>query len=230
MSGLSKLKLKWILPDSSVMSPSDNPHFEGVDSQRPAIVIYIHGYGSSGLSAKARHYQQLFGKPMVLAPSLPTDSRLAADTLDQLIRSLQPCYSISLIGSSLGGYFAIYFADKYNLPAVLINPAIPPWHQAETLQPSLLPSTDDPRFLWQPEHFKRLANFRVRSVSDALASRLLLLQQLDDEVLDSTLALDYLAPVKIIRSNGGGHCFANIADYDQQVCRFLQPFMSVMLK
>lgn len=33
-------------------------------------------------------------------------------------------YNITLIGSSLGGFYSIYLAQKYNLKAILINPSI----------------------------------------------------------------------------------------------------------
>ena len=204
-----------------------NPCQIGADSSCPSLILYLHGYGSSGLSTKARHYQQRWGKQRVLAPSLPKDTRLAADTLEQLISLLAPCYNLGLIGSSLGGYLAIHFAEKYSLPAVLINPAIPPWEQPPL---QALHETTREAFIWLPEHFKRLAAYRVRAVNDALASRLMLLQQLDDEVLDSSLALDYLAQAHIIKSAGGGHRFSNIAEFDQQVVRFFQRFLPDMLK
>lgn len=210
-------------------SVDHNPCRIGADASRPSLILYLHGYGSSGLSTKARHYQQRWGKQKVLAPSLPKDSRLAADSLEQLISALQPCYNLGLIGSSLGGYLAIYFAEKYTLPAVVINPAIPPWAQTEAVQPPLSTQADTP-FIWLPEHFKRLAAYRVTTVSEALASRLLVLQQLDDEVLDARLALDYLAQAQILSSQGGGHRFSNIAEFDQQVLRFFQRFLPDMLK
>ncbi|WP_052501361.1 YqiA/YcfP family alpha/beta fold hydrolase [Thiomicrospira microaerophila] len=196
---------------------------------KPVLIVYIHGYGSTGLSTKARHYQQLFGKHRVLAPSLAKDSRLSVDTLNQTLGLLSPYYQIGLIGSSLGGYLAIYFAERFQLPAVLINPAIPPWHQGcKQSIPSPLDASE--AFSWQAEHFKRLAPYRVETLSANLKSRLLLLQQLDDEVLDAQLALDYLADVQTYTSQGGGHRFVNIANYDQQVCGFFQSFWPDMLK
>lgn len=203
------------------------PRQAGADSCYPSLIIYIHGYGSNGLSSKARHYKQLFGHQQVLAPSLPKDTRLSVDCIEQLISVLNPYYQLGLIGSSLGGYLAIYFAEKYNLPAALINPAIPPWTEFEAVESEINTAS---QFVWLPEHFKRLAPYRVPSVNEALASRLLLLQQLDDEVLDAKFALEYLSLAEIILSQGGGHRFANIADFDQQVCRFFQCFEASVLK
>ncbi|WFE68288.1 YqiA/YcfP family alpha/beta fold hydrolase [Thiomicrospira sp. R3] len=198
-------------------------------STKPSLIVYIHGYASSGLSSKARHYQQLFGKRHVYTPSLPTDTRLAVDSLEQSLELLMPNYEVGLIGSSLGGFLALFLANKFCLPAVLINPAIPPWHQKNSNN-ACLKSINSERFDWLPEHLKRLEPYRVKSLSPLLRSRLLVLQQLDDEVLDAQLALEYLADVACCVSKGGGHRFSNIADYDHPVSRFFQPFLSGMLK
>lgn len=187
------------------------------------MLIYIHGYNSSGLSAKARHYQRAFGREQVFSPTLPTDSRLALDTLEQLIEQFirlngdSASESLGLIGSSLGGFWAVYLAELFQLPAVLINPAIPPWGRVEA-------TTRPGSFVWEAEMLKRLAPFRVETPSRSLQSRICLLQQLDDEVLDPKLALDYLPDAQVHTGVGGGHRLTNVADYDEIVRTFFGPF------
>lgn len=45
-------------------------------------------------------------------------------TLDEQAKQFRFCF----VGSSLGGFFAIYFANRYpDAKAVLMNPAINPW-------------------------------------------------------------------------------------------------------
>lgn len=180
------------------------------------MLIYIHGYGSNGLSDKARHFQKIWGETQVLAPSLSIESRLAMHTLDQLVACLQQKQTkLGLIGSSLGGYFSIYLAQKYQLPAVLINPAIPPWEK------DLATLISRPgAFEWTPVHLQRLAPYRIEKPSGELQSRLLLLQQTDDEVLDANLAIDYLPLATQELSQGGGHRFSNIAEFDDQMAAF----------
>lgn len=188
------------------------------------MLIYIHGYGSSGVSDKARHYQKLFEGEAFLTPTLSTESRLAVHTLENLIQTLSHHGKMGLIGSSLGGYFAIYLAHKYKLPAVLINPAIPPWDQQAVLDGVNRPNSSH-SFSWQNEHLERLSSFRVASPSQSLQKRLLLLQQLDDEVLDAKLALDYLPQAPQIVTSGGGHRFRGIEQYDQKVLGFFAKFL-----
>lgn len=180
------------------------------------MIIYIHGYGSSGLSDKARHYEKLFADQGFVAPTLSTESRLAVHTLDALVASFLKHEPVGLIGSSLGGFFAIYLAQRYGVPAVLINPAIPPWDQAFSAQNV----TKDGRFEWQTEQLKRLDPFRVISPQPALQQRLLLLQQLADEVLDPQLALEYLPLAQQIVEPGGNHRFIGIERHDDAVRQF----------
>lgn len=184
------------------------------------MLIYLHGYGSSGLSSKARHYQKLLGREQVYAPSLPADSRLALDSLQQLIPFLSD-RPLGLIGSSLGGFWAVYLAERFNLPAVLLNPAIPPWTQL-TLEQAEAELTRPGYFQWQPEMLQRLAAYRVKTPSDALLKRLCLIQQLDDEVLNPQHALDYFAQAQVLTGQGGGHRLTNVAEYDQQVITFFE--------
>lgn len=131
---------------------------------------------------------------------------------------------MGLIGSSLGGYFAIYLAHKYKLPALLINPAIPPWGQQAKLD-QVNQTQPIQSFSWQTEHLERLSAYRVENPSSSLQQRLLLLQQLDDEVLDAKLAMDYLPQAQQIITSGGGHRFRAIEQYDQSVLGFFAKFL-----
>ena len=81
------------------------------------MIIYIHGFGSSGEASKAkmlRAYCQE-NKIRFIAPSLPTIPDLAIKTLSELIESYQDNEPVHLMGSSLGGYYSLYLSDKYNL-------------------------------------------------------------------------------------------------------------------
>ena len=87
------------------------------------MIIYIHGFGSSGQGGKANLFRDYFKSrgQSFIAPSLSYVPELAMSTLEELINSYD---EVELIGSSLGGYYSIYLAEKYGLKAVLVNPAI----------------------------------------------------------------------------------------------------------
>jgi hypothetical protein len=96
-------------------------------------ILYIHGFNSSPSSVKAqqtKHYL-LTNFPAVtfFCPQLATSPSAA---IEQLIAIIDKQNSIEvsrwrIIGSSLGGYFAGYLAEKYLCSAVLVNPAVKPY-------------------------------------------------------------------------------------------------------
>ncbi len=64
--------------------------------------------------------------PNVFAPTLTVNADLNIDLLESAIKLYIPFYDISLVGSSLGGFYSIYLSNKFNLKAILINPAVNP--------------------------------------------------------------------------------------------------------
>ena len=90
------------------------------------MIIYIHGFGSSGEATKAQIFRKFCEEKQIryIAPSLSTIPDLAIKTLSELIESYQENEKVYLVGASLGGYYSMYLSDKYDLPTVLINPAI----------------------------------------------------------------------------------------------------------
>ena len=90
------------------------------------MIIYIHGFASSGFGSKPQKFKEYF-EDEIMTLSLPTIPNLAIDTLEQIIEAfLNKEEDVFLVGSSLGGFYALYLANKYDLKAVLINPAVNP--------------------------------------------------------------------------------------------------------
>ena len=94
-----------------------------------ATLLYIHGFLSSPLSFKARQTAQWLAEhhPEIefLCPQLTPYPADAQKLLDSAVESRFPD-PVYLMGSSLGGFWATWLAEKYNLRAVLINPAVRP--------------------------------------------------------------------------------------------------------
>ena len=61
------------------------------DAKNTMLVIYIHGFLSSGRSTKTDLLKAEF--PHFISPSLPISPRLAIDTVDQLINEFKNFYS-----------------------------------------------------------------------------------------------------------------------------------------
>ncbi len=92
------------------------------------MLIYIHGFGGSGRGVKATLFKKVFKEEPCIAPLLSYVPDLAVQTLSELIETfLARGESVSLIGSSLGGYYALYLGECYGLKTVLLNPSLYPY-------------------------------------------------------------------------------------------------------
>lgn len=173
------------------------------------MIIYIHGFASSGLGGKAKLLKEEFKEEIVL-PSLSYVPLLAINTLEQLIETyLNLKQEVSLIASSLGGYYAIYLANKYNLKAVLINPAIKPFKTIDKIG-FCTNYYDYSSFEVKQEHIDFLKQLNVKNIKE---ENLLLLLQKGDETLDYKEALEFLPKARLYVEEGGNHSFTNIEKY-----------------
>ena len=186
------------------------------------MILVIHGFGSAGKGGKAMLFRDYFkskGQPCI-APSLSYIPDLAMDTLEQLIESYD---DVMLVGSSLGGYYAIYLAEKYGLKAVLINPAV---DSSKTLKRRVAEMNgkainyhDNSRFTWNMNHVKMLEKYTVDEVKNG---KYFLLLQTGDDVLDYNEAVAKLPNAKTIIEEGGTHPFEGIERHFDQIKTFLK--------
>jgi predicted esterase YcpF (UPF0227 family) len=88
-------------------------------------IVYLHGLASVGAGPKTDALIAAFGAENVTAPDLPLDPIELEDIVDTIVRG-NASYPLIFVGTSLGGFWANYFAQKYNANCVLINPATVP--------------------------------------------------------------------------------------------------------
>ena len=92
-------------------------------------LLYLHGFRSSPQSAKARQMQDWVQtqRPDVhwWCPQLPPSPREAMAMVEKSIATW-PCESMVVVGSSLGGFYATWVAERTGCCAALLNPAIDP--------------------------------------------------------------------------------------------------------
>ena len=183
------------------------------------MIIYIHGFGSSGQGYKARLFREYFHHKGVdfIAPSLSYIPELALQTLEELIDSYDG--KVSLIGSSLGGYYSIYLANKYKLKAALINPSIYPYKTLAKVLGNAPSFYDESTYTWLQSHIEILKKFEVAS---PIQSNLMLLVQKGDETLDYKQALNKLPEALSIIEEGGSHGFTDIERHFEKIELFLK--------
>ncbi|NOZ90726.1 MAG: esterase [Epsilonproteobacteria bacterium] len=188
------------------------------------MVIVIHGFGSAGKGGKAMLFRKYFKNrgEAIIAPSLSYVPELAMDTLEQLVESCSD-EEVTLIGSSLGGYYAIYLAEKYGLKAVLINPAV---DSAITLKKLVVELNgmatnyhDGSQYTWNSNHVEMLKKYQVNEVKHG---KYLLLLQTGDDVLDYREAVVKLPNAETIIEEGGTHPFEGIERHFETMVKFIK--------
>jgi predicted esterase YcpF (UPF0227 family) len=183
-----------------------------------AAVVYIHGFNSSPASFKAgllRHELERRGRGAdFLAPALPPSPAAAARLLEELAR-MHP--QAALVGSSLGGFYATWLAEKFALRAVLVNPAVRPYEllKGEVGRQKKFHSGEEYDFTSQ-----HVAELRALEVESITPERYLLMVETGDEVLDYRQAVDKYRGARQLVIEGGDHGFSDFAQYIGTVLDF----------
>jgi predicted esterase YcpF (UPF0227 family) len=180
------------------------------------LLVYLHGFNSSPQSHKAQVMQRFMAERGLAkeyaCPALPPLAGDAVRAIEPLLPK-RPC----LIGSSLGGFYATYLAEKHNLKAVLINPAIDPHVGLRAYlgeQKNL--HTGEPYELTEA-HLREWEKLYVPRITP---SRYLLIVETGDEVLDYRRAVERYAGAKQIVMQGGDHSLQSFPQHLERILEF----------
>jgi len=178
------------------------------------MILYIHGFASCGNSNKTQLLRENFDG--VLCPDVPVDPDEAISFLQKLIIDNE----VSLIiGSSLGGFYAAYLAEKFQIKTVLLNPSTQPFL---TLAPYVGTNeffcSGEP-FEWTKDHITKLFSYAISK--DSIKAPVLVLLQKDDEVLDYTKAAKFYENYEVVVQEGGNHRFENLDEYLGKIREFM---------
>ena len=190
-------------------------------------ILYIHGFNSSPLSLKAEQTRLYLSKhfPQVNfhCPQVASNPKEAINQLERIIESI-PNNSWSLMGSSLGGYFASYLSQKYNFPSVLINPAIKPFELLnDYLGEQVNPYTEEVYHVTS-EHMVELKAIEPISPRFDMQQKnnYLVMVQTGDEVLNYQEAVEKYQHCQLVVEQGGDHSFVDFEQHLPTIAKFLQ--------
>jgi predicted esterase YcpF (UPF0227 family) len=177
------------------------------------LIVYLHGFNSSAQSHKAqvlaRYLEERGLAAQYACPDLPPHPAEA-------IRAIEAFADACFIGSSLGGFYATWMAEKHGARAVLINPAIDPHVGLRSyLGPQSNLHTGEPYELTEAY----LRAWKDLYLPRVTPSRYLLLVETGDEVLDYRRAVERYAGAEQIVVPGGDH---SLASFPQHLPRILQ--------
>jgi uncharacterized protein len=184
------------------------------------MLIYLHGFNSSPGSHKAqvlkRYLDQRDLGDRYHCPALPHLPRHAIALVEAEIAK-HPRESVTLVGSSLGGFYATYLAERHDLRAVLINPAVNPQQGLRAFLGAQSNLHTQEQYELTEEHLRQLGQLFRPSID---ARRYLLLVETLDEVLDYRDAVKKYEGARQIVIEGGDHSLTRFPDYVPLILEF----------
>ena len=193
------------------------------------MILYLHGFRSSPSSFKASmlaaEMARLGCQDQWRCPALPVSPRAAIEMALEQANALAsqhgkvPASSLTVVGSSLGGYYAIHVAEKLGCRAVLLNPAV---HADRDLARRVGTHTNyhhqEQIIEFLPEYLTELADIKASPITRP--ERYLLIAATGDELLDWREMRDMCAGAEQIIIEGSDHGISDFATWMPQVMRF----------
>lgn len=183
----------------------------------------MHGFNSSPASEKAQQFKaccQHLDEVELAIPEISFDPREAVKQLEKLVADAgQKLYL--LVGSSLGGYYATWLAEKYACRAALVNPAVSP---VKTLGEEFLGPQQNlysgEEYEFTREHALFLDTLDINPLQQP--ENFLLLVQTGDSVLDYRQAVErYQGSLQVVQDEGS-HRFENFIDVVPAMLEFAE--------
>lgn len=192
-----------------------------VAEQGDGMYLYIHGFNSSPASVKSRQlhaWLESRGRGGEFhCPALSHWPREAMHQLEALVHGTDPA-SVVLVGSSLGGFYATWLAERYGCKAVLVNGALTPHRGLEAyLGPQRNLYTGEPYELTRA-HLEEMVAYHV--AVPTRMERYFVMVTTGDELLPyrDTLAKYPGARHRVVE--GSDHGFAEFVQYLDEVIDF----------
>jgi len=189
------------------------------------LVVYLHGFRSSPRSSKASmtgnavkaltdtHFQFEWYCPQLL--SSPKAS------MDMVVKHIEATKAqrVIVIGSSLGGFYANYLAEKYQCKAIVLNPAV---RAARELAPHVgmmtwYDSNEPLDFL--PEYIDELLALQIEKISNP--EQFFLIAAKGDELLDWQEMVNYYSGARQLVLEGSDHGISEYAEHLPAVIDFI---------
>ncbi|HEV2611543.1 MAG TPA: YqiA/YcfP family alpha/beta fold hydrolase [Noviherbaspirillum sp.] len=179
------------------------------------MIVYLHGFRSSPRSFKAHLIgQRLDGLGRgaeYLCPQLPASPREAIALASALLERY-PADDVSLIGSSLGGYYATWLAEKAGCRTVLLNPAVSAARDLESQVGVTTAYHSSEPFEFKHQYIDELKAFAVDKITSP--ERYFLVAATGDEVLDWREMVAHYPGAKQKVIEGSDH---GISDFERHI-------------
>ncbi|SSW71762.1 hypothetical protein AVE30378_04716 [Achromobacter veterisilvae] len=190
------------------------------------MILYLHGFRSSPTSLKARMMADAMASRELSAawacPQLPASPREAVDLAMGIARrqldGADSPRALTVIGSSLGGFYATWLAEQLGCKAVLLNPAVEAARDLATQVGEHRMYHSDAPFAFLPGYVDELAAIHVPRITQP--DRYFLVAATGDEVLDWREMRDRYAGCRQRIVQGSDHGLSDFARWMPEVLEF----------
>lgn len=184
------------------------------------MIIYLHGFNSSPASHKARTMARTLEERGLasefVCPALPHHPDEAIALVEGHV-GRHAGRDITFVGSSLGGFYATWLAEKHSCRAILIQPAV---HPHVGLEQYLGPQKN----LYTGAEYEltrsHLDGWRALSLETVDPERYLLLLETGDEVLDYREAVAKYEGARMVIRQGGDHMLQSFPEHLPRMLAF----------
>lgn len=174
------------------------------------LILYIHGWNSHRDARKALLLKDKINPSInfqVESITLQSHPKEAILQLSKFIEKERGERKVHLVGSSLGGYYATFLSEKYNLKSVMINPAVWAYKIFKNDMGENKNLNTNESYIIDEEWVASLKEIFVEKPS---SENYLVLLQTGDETLNYKFSAEYYDGSKIIIDEGGNHSFENL--------------------
>ena len=190
------------------------------------LIVYLHGFKSSPSSTKACLTKAAIddriekgAKLEWYGPQLPPSPKEAMQMVTTYIEE-RNYQQLSIIGSSLGGYYATYLGEIYgpSCRVSLLNPAIDPARDLEKYIGQQKSWHDDETFYFKQAYIQELKDLYRQPITHP--NRYHLLAATGDEVLDWREMVSKYVGVHQHILDGGDHAITDYPSYLSEILQF----------
>ena len=170
-------------------------------------IIYLHGFNSSSESKKSKILNSYLEKEKLInleSPNLNNSPKKAISQIEKIIR--ESSSRVCLIGSSLGGLYATFVADKYNLKSVTINPVVTNHISGmRDLVGSHKNFHSEEEYEFTLKDYFDLQKLGLEKLKKPLNHFCLI--KMSDEVLDHNITFAFFSKSYVLSEKGGNHSY-----------------------
>ena len=193
---------------------------------KTTLLVYLHGFRSSPNSTKAvmtgEAVRALSTKQNRYEWYCPQLLASPKESIDMVVKHIDQSQAdrIVIVGSSLGGFYTNYLAEKYQCKGIALNPAV---YAARELEPHVGMMTaydSEEPFDFKAEYIEQLRALQVNSITDP--DRYFLIAAKGDELLDWKEMVAFYSGAQQLVLEGSDHGIADYADHLPAVIQFIE--------